>query len=87
MNKPSLTGNLYMPGINVTYTTMTKDANNPYRPARHDSAHITVLKLRNNKHSAYTDNTTPSSRKVRPHFESCTSLGENQYLDHGSRGN
>jgi hypothetical protein len=40
-----------------------------------------MLQLRHNKHRE-----TPRSTKRRPHFETCTCLGETKNFDHGSRG-
>jgi hypothetical protein len=60
LHNPSLTGNLCIPCMNVTYySAVIKDPQSPYWPGRRDSTYIVVLKLRRNKCSAYVERLTP----------------------------
>jgi hypothetical protein len=45
-----------------------------------------VLKLQYNKRRAYVERPIPPSSKRRPHFETCTCLGDNKYLGRAPLG-
>jgi hypothetical protein len=81
MTQPSLTGNLCIPWINITwYGAVTKYAQSPQRPGCYDSMDILMLKLQCNKQSTNRKTIALRLSERRPHFETHQFLEENKNL-------